>query len=103
MKLHKRERSTSTYLQRGSFTPNALETGIKDQTGIDLDDHLMSFNRLRRASQTGISQEVTQQTVLLFQYLGEKKHLPGVIIRRNCGFKNILRGLIKLLPLKRQM
>lgn len=71
MKLHKRERSTSTYLQRGSFTQTALETGIKDQTRIDLDGHLMSFNT-RRAPQTGISQEVIEQTVLLFQYLGIK-------------------------------
>lgn len=72
MKLHKRERSTSTYLQvLGSFTQTALETGIKDQTRIDLDDHLMSFNT-RRASQTGIHQEATQRAVLLFQYLGMK-------------------------------
>lgn len=38
------ERSTSTYLQRESFMQTALETGIKEQTQINLSDHLSSHH-----------------------------------------------------------
>lgn len=100
MQLHKRDGSTSTYRQRASLQ---LHLKPASRTRLGSIYLIISCPLTRRATQTGSSWEVTQQTVIFSNPPPpKKKHLPGVLICRNCSFKKSFGGIIKLLPLKQQ-
>lgn len=84
-----------------SLTQTALETGIKNQTQIDLSDHLRSFNKTGDSNWEFTGSDTNCSAVLIF-CKKKKPHLPGVLIGRSCSFKNSFGGTIKLPPLKQQ-
>lgn len=96
MKLHKRERSTSTHLQRERASRQRhLKTGTKDQTQINLPDCLSAFNtRLKLGFHR--SDTAKRSAVQIFTRI---KLLPAV----TRVLRSIFRGIIRLLLLKRRV
>lgn len=75
-----------------SLTQTALETSIKDQTQIDLSDHLMSFNKMGNSNWEFTGSDTTNCSAVLILYYIKKTHLPGVLICNTVVLRTVLEG-----------